>query len=250
MVICNIIINEKPDAIIQKYQDVPFVNIVNKHWKLIEGKPTLIYGYKFAKELYPEIQLDQWYIRKDLFWTFNEHEASGKIPENWTDIFVREMVGFFLHSRQNNIDVIFDHKNFDLKSFVSKVGEWPLVHSGKHEIYVAEIGDYDKDVIVHSFQMDNLKYADLDPEKFFYDLISGFESECLVFSTAEIDLTRLKNSPLSFQDIIQASNNEILSFQEIVSTFSPYVTEFTKEMVLTYFMRHELYSKRLFTSFI
>ena len=53
MVICNIVF-EKEDEVIKKYKDVEFINFADKYWKIKNILPTLIYGYKFAKRLFPE----------------------------------------------------------------------------------------------------------------------------------------------------------------------------------------------------
>ena len=246
MVICNIIVNKKDD-IIKKYENEKFINIVDKHWKIVNDLPTLIYGYKFAKELYPElVSHNDKIITKNIQWTYSESEYKNKCT---ILDFISYSVKKHTQNYANNIDVIFDNRNFDFKSFVRKIDSFPLIHAGKYEIYVGEIKN-NGSAIIHSFQMDNLKYAGIDPETFFYDLLNAFERECIVFSTDEIDITKLKILPISFQDLIQASQNEILSFGEIIRTFKPYVKELSKEMVLTYFLRHSLYSKKLFAHFI
>ena len=79
--------------------------------------------------------------------------------------------------------------------------------------------------------MDNLKYTGIDPEKFFYQLINKLESKCVVFSLDEIEVRQFPTPPISFQDLIQASRNEMLTFKNVITTFRPWVDEFKKEML-------------------
>jgi len=247
MVICNIVYDKKDDCL-QKYLDLPFINAADKHWKVKRNIPTLIYGFKLAKELYPnEIDPHNNCIRTNglLNWSYSIEEFENKC---WLDSWITQSIEKHLRCVPNNIDVIFN-KSFELKAFLEKIDPFPLVHAGKHEIYIAEKRDWDNACIIHSFQMDNLTYAGIDPETFYYELLNYFENRCVVLSTNDIDFTRIKNTPISFQDLSLASQNESIDIQKIIRTFSSFIP-LSKEMVLTYFLKHDLYSKTLFHSFL
>jgi len=240
MVICNIVTERKLENTI-KFPS--FVNVCTKHWQIINKLPTLIYGHKMAKELYPnDLKIGQRYLRELISWSYTVEELES---ECWVNEFVDESVEKFLQCSHHSIDVIFDHSNFDVASFAHKLSKFPLIHAGAHEIYVAEKKD-DGKITVHSFQMDNLKYAGINPEEFFYKIINELDSKCIIFSTDEIDLTSLDKIPISFKDLVQASENQTITFKEIIATFSPHVKEFKKEMLLAYFLRHQLYTPQIF----
>lgn len=248
MVICNIVY-EKMDDIISQYKDIGFVNLVDKHWKIKNNVPTLIYGYKFAQNLFPDgvnikAKSDLFKINRNLYWSYTESELSS---QQWSDAFITNSLTQHLYCYSNNIDVIFDN-NWNFNHFVNKLSDYPLIHVGKYEIYVGDLND-NESVIIHSFQMDNLRYANLDPENFFYRIINTLEGKCVMLSTEEIDLTRTKVIPISFQDLMMAKYNKSISLTEVLELIKKYVSP-TKEMLLTYFLKHELYSKTLFKSFL
>jgi len=243
MVICNIIVERKTELT----ESLPsFVNVCDKHWKVMDKLPTLIYGYRLAKELYPnDLKVGQLYLRQLIQWSYTEEEMQS---ECWLNDFIDESVAKHLQCSEHSIDVLFDHRNFDIGSFISGLSEFPLVHAGAHEIYVAE--KRESQVIVHSFQMDNLRYAEIDPEAFFIQLVSELDSQCILFSTDEFMESMFAKPPLSFQDLLLAKNGTEITFKEIITTFSPHVNEFKKEMLLAYVLRHPLYSPTLFKHFI
>jgi len=244
MVICNIIVEKSTD----KLKSLPdFVNVCDKHWKIVNKIPTLIYGYKTAKELYPnDLKIGERYLRQNIQWSYTEEEMQS---ECWLDDFVKESVAKHLQCSHHSHDVIFDHRDFDLPSFYRHLTDFPMIHAGAHEIYVAT-KHYDDSIIVHSFQMDNLKYAGIEPEAFFFQLINDLDCECVLYTMDEIDMTKFSKPPISFQDLLMASNRTHITFRDIILKFAPYVDEFKKEMILAHFIRHELYSPTLFKSFI
>ena len=246
MVICNIVY-EKMDEVLEKYKDVEFVNLVDKHWKIKTKTPTLIYGYRLAQQLFPNdvnpnAKSSLFKIKHNLHWSYTESELS---EQQWVYGFIREALNSHLSCYHNDIDVIFN--DFDMDSFVRKLSEFPLIHAGKYEIYV---GDIDNGVVVHSFQMDNLKYAEMDPEEFFYELINRLEGRCVVLSTDEIDLTRTKYVPISFQDLAMAKYNKKIDFIDVLQMIRGHLDYVSKEMLITFFLKHDLYSKTLFKNFI
>lgn len=56
-------------------------NITDKKENLIQGVPTLIIGWQNAKKLYPDVDILNWKIDENTYWTFGKRERRNEYEE-------------------------------------------------------------------------------------------------------------------------------------------------------------------------
>ena len=88
----------------RKFDDCEFYNVVSKKEDLIENIPTLVIGWGFTKELYPEANIINWEIGNNIFWTFNNREKGNRYEETLKKFnklalnnFIKKILFFLLH---------------------------------------------------------------------------------------------------------------------------------------------------------
>ena len=62
-----------------KLENVDYYNVVNKKEDLIDGIPTLIIGWSSVKSLYNDVDITDWKINNNTYWTFGKRERREKM---------------------------------------------------------------------------------------------------------------------------------------------------------------------------
>jgi len=240
MKICNIVIPDGyGDSTTRKLIDNPLVNVCEisrmpghdyDSWKAV---PALWYGYRVAGQGFDFHNiniLSEGYIQgtKDQYWCFNESER----PSTYAEEFVYDCLTRVLLHIDDGIDPVFD--GFDIETFVAGLGDFPLIHNGRYELYFGEYTP-DGDILISSMKKDSLKYINIDPDDLFYNIIDDLEGHCMVVSTDEFDLFETDYQPTFIVDWIQSKSGNPLTPETIVSMFKP--RHITKGELLTYYMK-------------
>lgn len=245
MVICNIFSDVfDTSKILQGYRGHDFINFAKTKHDLVVGVPTLVYGYKFAKQEYPHFNDSTKVVGKNIFWSYNEYEFRNKVSAS---VFIDKCLDDFFKHEEHGIDVVF--QNYDLDAFVKSLrGFYPLIHNGKYEIYFAVVNSKLPEIAVWSIKKDTLAYVDIDPMNLLHEAIGVLEGECVVFSTDEVELTKLKKHPVYLNNLRQAFHGDVITFETIFSKFAKFRT-LSKGDILTYVLKSEQYSLDLLEDF-
>lgn len=230
--VCNIISPDGyEDSTLTKLSKNTFVFSCNDQKNLISGIPTLWYGYKFAVDKFGRAKIDMMKEGKfddQQYWCYNDQE----IASDYAESFVFDCVTRFLNHIDDGIDPVFE--DFDMDSFISGLGEYPLIHNGKYELYFGEYTN-SGDILISSMKKDALKYINIDPVELFYTIIDELEGRCMVVSTDEFDLFEVDYEPVFIVDYIQSKIGSPITPERLIKSFYPrYIT---KGELLTYYMK-------------
>jgi len=210
MVICNVLL-DTIDEKISNLNTKKIINVCTDLTQIDTTVETLVYGYSLAKKLFGKyLNPTTAKINSSYYWSFSTNEK-----ENTTivDEFIESRVKKYFKCIENGIDVVI--KEFDIDIFVDHLTEYPLLHRGKHEIYVVDYRASNQ-YIIHSFKKDTLEYSGVSPDVFFNAIIDKLHSECIMFSTDEIDLFNDREVlPLFLQDLYLAETNIWLTMKDI-----------------------------------
>jgi len=249
MVICNIITDKETllnSEILEKYKDRGPVYMSHTMDDIDNSLPTMFYGYSFAKDFHKMDKLNRDHsIKENVFWSYNEYELKSKC---WVDHFVEMSANKFFQHEDRGIDLIFDKFNYHTELIgginAAIYKSWPIIHSGKYEIYIAKLTD--SRPIVYSFKKDMLKYMDKEPASFFYSIINNLYGKCWVFSTDEVSFFRMHYKPVFFQDAHQAEfGGDPITIQSIQEEFST-IRNLSKPDVLIWILKHKFFNSKKF----
>lgn len=65
----------------KKFDNNILYNIVSSKDDLIENIPTLVIGWEFTKKNFPEVNILEWEINDNLFWTYGNREKRDRYEE-------------------------------------------------------------------------------------------------------------------------------------------------------------------------
>ena len=65
-----------------KFSNNELFNVVSEKGKLISGIPTLCIGWYFTKENYPDVNIINWQIDENTYWTYGNREKRNRYEEN------------------------------------------------------------------------------------------------------------------------------------------------------------------------
>lgn len=66
----------------KSFSDNELYNVVSNKEQLIDGIPTLVIGWEFAHKMYPEVNILNWQIDKNTYWTFGNREKRERFEPN------------------------------------------------------------------------------------------------------------------------------------------------------------------------
>ena len=66
----------------KKFSDNELYNVVSTKEELIDGIPTLSVGWEFTKSMYPDVNIIEWQINEDTYWTYGKREHRDRYEEN------------------------------------------------------------------------------------------------------------------------------------------------------------------------
>ena len=66
----------------KSFKDSYLYNVVSKKEDLIENIPTLVIGWEYTKNMYPNANILNWEIEKNIYWTYGNREKRNKYEEN------------------------------------------------------------------------------------------------------------------------------------------------------------------------
>lgn len=65
-----------------KFEDNGLFNVVRTIDNALPGIPTLIVGWQKAKSIYPKLDILDWHIKDDVYWTFGKRERNWYYEDN------------------------------------------------------------------------------------------------------------------------------------------------------------------------
>ena len=65
-----------------KCEDNGLFNVVRTIDNALPGIPTLIVGWQKAKSIYPKLDILDWHIKDDVYWTFGKRERNWYYEDN------------------------------------------------------------------------------------------------------------------------------------------------------------------------
>ena len=88
------------------FSDSELYNVVSSKDSLIEGIPTLVVGWEFAKLNYPKVSVIDWKIEDGVYWTFGNRERRSAF-EDRTKKFKEMAINQFIKSVEyRNVNIL------------------------------------------------------------------------------------------------------------------------------------------------
>lgn len=65
-----------------KFEATGIYNVVKDINDIVDGVPTLIVGWKKAKSIFPDVDILEWEIKDDFYWTFGKRERNWRYEDD------------------------------------------------------------------------------------------------------------------------------------------------------------------------
>lgn len=143
----------------RKFNDCEFYNVVSKKEDLIENIPTLVIGWSFTKELYPDANIITWEIDNNTYWMFNNRERGQKYDEmlkKFRELVIKKFIKSIHYKffniltedyKENNTSLDFMLENCDnLKIYINNdivYATCECINQDESWVYGFSLRDYD-----------------------------------------------------------------------------------------------------------
>ena len=137
-------------------------NVVNDKDKLIDGIPTLVIGWGYAKNLYPNASILNWSIDKNIYWTYGKREKRNKYEENiekFRQLAITRFIKSVNYKYYNLLTISDDEKDYIISLFCKPNGS--VIYINYNMVYVL-----DNDIVI-GFSLRDIDYLGKDRKKIF-----------------------------------------------------------------------------------
>ena len=157
--IANILTNKK-------FTGNELYNVVNSKELLIPDIPTLVVGWEFTKSLYPDVDITDWAIDDNTYWTFGNREKRS-VYEDRIEKFKNIAINSVISSvKYKFINILADKQS--AKEFISKVdaesGITSYYYNGIVYVYIPSEG------VVYGISLRDIDYVGNNPKTFLSQL--------------------------------------------------------------------------------
>jgi len=196
------------NSIIQDKSKLPYHKLINNCSKkddIISSIPTIIVGYKYAKENIENFNiLKKWYPEQNIFWTFGKTERRTEYNDD-----IIYFYEFCINLIENNkiykyFDILSENFN-DIKKIINLIKESKSVTIYNNRDKFLFIHVYNSDVIL-GISLDLCEYAGINKKK-------------ILFKIKSMNNIKMVNSILHFDKYIK---KEIYKKEYLVPIFYEY----------------------------
>lgn len=93
----------------KKFIDNDLYNVVSNKEELVDNIPTLVIGWGYTKEQYPNANILDWEIEKNIFWTFGKRERNQRYDDTLKKFREHAIKVFIKSIDYTFINVILNH---------------------------------------------------------------------------------------------------------------------------------------------
>ena len=155
----------------KSFSDGELYNVVNKKEDLIKGIPTMVIGWSFTHELYPEANIIDWKIDDSTYWTFGKREKRSVYEtrlEKFREIAFLSFTKSVKYENLNMMTASNEEKNRVMEDVFSEEGVKFYYANGMSYIYLP------KENIVYGISLREIDYIGKNAKEF---LSSIYKSE-------------------------------------------------------------------------
>ena len=150
----------------KKFTGNELYNVVNSKELLIPDIPTLVVGWEFTKSLYPDVDITDWVIDDNTYWTFGNREKRS-VYEDRIEKFKNIAINYVISSvKYKFINILADKQS--AKEFISKVdaesGITSYYYNGIVYVYIPSEG------VVYGISLRDIDYVGNNPKTFLSQL--------------------------------------------------------------------------------
>lgn len=150
----------------KKFTGNELYNVVNSKELLIPDIPTLVVGWEFTKSLYPDVDITDWVIDDNTYWTFGNREKRS-VYEDRIEKFKNIAINSVISSvKYKFINILADKQS--AKEFISKVdaesGITSYYYNGIVYVYIPSEG------VVYGISLRDIDYVGNNPKTFLSQL--------------------------------------------------------------------------------
>lgn len=90
-------------------------NVVKTKDNIINGIPTLVIGWEYTKNMYPNANILDWEVEKNVYWTYGSRERRNKYEENiekFKDLVLKHFVKSIKYEYYNILTISEDTKKY------------------------------------------------------------------------------------------------------------------------------------------
>ena len=167
----------------RKFNDCEFYNVVSKKEDLIENIPTLVVGWGFTKELYPEANIINWEIGGNIFWTFNNREKGSRYEETLKKFNKLALNNFIKKIKYKYLSVFEDGDGCSSLEFLMENCTGFKVYINNNMIYVTGKSTPDISPYVYGFSIKEYEYKGIDTKKIFKKI---YNSDIILIENKDI----------------------------------------------------------------
>lgn len=144
-------------------------NVVNDKEHLISNIPTLVIGWGYTKKMYPNANILNWSIEKNIYWTYGKREKRNKYEEN-IDKFKRLAITNFIktviYKYYNLLTISNSDKNYLLNLLNRDNGSF--IYLNNDMVYIL-----DNENVVIGFSLRDMDYIGKERKKILSLIFNG-----------------------------------------------------------------------------
>ena len=167
----------------RKFNDCEFYNVVSNKEDLIENIPTLVIGWGFTKELYPEANIINWEIGNNVFWTFNNREKGNRYEETLKKFNKLALNNFIKKIKYKYLSVFEDGDDSSGLEFLLENCKGFKVYINNDMVYVTGKSTPDTSPYVYGFSIKEYEYKGIDTKKIFKKI---YNSDIILIENKDI----------------------------------------------------------------
>jgi hypothetical protein len=138
-------------------------NVVNNKEDLISDIPTLVIGWEYTKNIFPEANILDWEIKRNFYWTYGSREKRNRYEENlikFKELAVKQFVKSVKYTYINMLTASNEDKQY-IMNLIDNVGT--TIYSTNDMVYLMDT--IENRVI--GFSLRDIDYIGKDRKKIF-----------------------------------------------------------------------------------
>lgn len=159
-------------------------NVVNDRTKIIENIPTLIIGWEFTKKIFPNANILEWEIEKNIYWTYGNREKRNKYEENLEKFKALALKQFIKSVKYEYCNILIVEKEEKVRIFniINKIGAH--IYANGDMLYVYD--DVENKVIGLSLR--DIDYIGGDRKKIFASIYKNEKNNFITLNNEELSM--------------------------------------------------------------
>lgn len=155
---------------LKKFTDNELYNVVSKKEDLIDGIPTLVVGWDFTKQMYPNANILEWEIGDNVYWTFGSRERKNRFDTNVQKFRELALSKFVKSVKYEFVSVLISSEEEKGKIFsIINGNSESTVYFNRNMAYIHSNGSDE----VYGISLTDIEYEGKDKKKFFAKIYSN-----------------------------------------------------------------------------